>query len=58
MQGGFALIEAGCVRSKNTTNILIKNLLDSCESYHFKFDLYSFIWSKKNTVQELLDDVL
>ncbi|XP_011442564.3 putative ammonium transporter 1 [Magallana gigas] len=29
MQGGFALIEAGCVRSKNTTNILIKNLLDS-----------------------------
>ncbi|XP_062589068.1 putative ammonium transporter 1 [Saccostrea cucullata] len=29
MQGGFALIESGCVRSKNTTNILIKNLLDS-----------------------------
>lgn len=43
MQGGFALIEAGCVRSKNTTNILIKNLLDSCESYHFK-DLHFFIW--------------
>ena len=33
MQGGFALIEAGCVRSKNTTNILIKNLLDSCKFY-------------------------
>ncbi|CAH1799717.1 unnamed protein product [Owenia fusiformis] len=29
MQGGFALFEAGSVRSKNITNILIKNLLDS-----------------------------
>ncbi|XP_022238476.1 putative ammonium transporter 1 [Limulus polyphemus] len=27
MQGGFALLECGAVRSKNTTNILIKNLL-------------------------------
>lgn len=43
MQGGFALIEAGCVRSKTTTNILIKNLLDSCEFDNFKFDLHSFI---------------
>ncbi|CAH1780968.1 unnamed protein product [Owenia fusiformis] len=30
MQCGFALLECGAVRSKNTTNILIKNLLDSC----------------------------
>ena len=30
MQGGFALLEAGTVRAKNTKNILLKNLLDAC----------------------------
>ncbi len=28
MQAGFALVEAGLTRSKNTTNILFKNLID------------------------------
>ena len=29
MQAGFAFLEMGAVRSKNTTNILMKNILDS-----------------------------
>ena len=30
MQCGFALLEAGTVREKNTKNILLKNMLDAC----------------------------
>jgi Amt family ammonium transporter len=30
MQAGFAMVEAGFVRAKNTTNILMKNVLDAC----------------------------
>ena len=30
MQAGFAMLCAGCVRAKNTMNILLKNVLDAC----------------------------
>lgn len=30
MQLGFAMITAGSVRTKNTKNVLLKNLLDAC----------------------------
>lgn len=31
MQAGFSLMEAGLVRSKNATNILMKSTLDACK---------------------------
>jgi ammonia channel protein AmtB len=31
IQAGFAFLEAGSVRAKNTTNILLKNTLDTRE---------------------------
>lgn len=30
MQAGFALVESGSVRSKNTVNVLMKNYMDAC----------------------------
>lgn len=35
MQFGFALIEAGCVRSKNTINVAMKNMVDATFGFLF-----------------------
>ena len=37
MQAGFALVENGTVRSKNSKNILIKNMFDACAGAVFYF---------------------
>lgn len=44
MQLGFALVENGTVRSKNSKNILIKNLFDACAGA-LAFWLIGFGWA-------------
>jgi len=44
MQLGFALIENGSVRSKNSKNILIKNMFDACAGA-LAFWLVGFGWA-------------
>jgi ammonium transporter, Amt family len=43
MQAGFALIESGSVRSKNTINVLMKNYMDACLGGLVRFCLISCV---------------
>ena len=48
MQAGFAMLCAGSVSSKNTKNILIKNVLDACVgAIAFFIFGYGFAYGKK-----------
>ena len=42
MHAGFACLEAGSVRAKNTTNILMKNWADLCFGKFWKLNLETF----------------
>jgi Amt family ammonium transporter len=48
MHAGFACLEAGSVRAKNATNILMKNWADLCFGKLWRFNLVrGFSWQKK-----------
>jgi Amt family ammonium transporter len=45
MQAGFAMVAAGCVRTNNVQNTLLKNLLDACgASLGFYTVGYALAW--------------
>ena len=45
MQCGFAFMEVGLVRTKNTTNILLKSTIDACKYFSYiLFCLVSFVF--------------
>ena len=37
MQAGFAMVETGFTRAKNAGNIIMKNLMKTCQRYQIDF---------------------
>jgi len=57
MQTGFAMLCAGLVRSKNTKNILLKNILDACAgSLGFWVVGYAFAYGEANGGNPFIGD--
>ena len=54
MHAGFACLEAGSVRAKNTTNILMKNWADLCFGKFWKLNLECFRQSRSLKPEEYL----
>jgi ammonia channel protein AmtB len=49
MQAGFALIESGSVRSKNTVNVLMKTIwIPVLGDWYFGYLLWSNVWVESN----------
>ena len=51
MQAGFAMVAAGCVRTNNVQNTLLKNLLDACGAALGFYTIgYAFAWGGSTDV--------
>ncbi|PSN38276.1 hypothetical protein C0J52_19658 [Blattella germanica] len=50
MQCGFACLECGAVRSKNTTNIMIQNVMDVCNCVGYWLFGYALAYGEGNAV--------
>ena len=52
MQAGFAMVAAGCVRTNNVMNTLLKNLLDACGAALGFYSIgYAFAWGDHSTTE-------
>ncbi len=47
MQAGFAMVEAGFTRAKNTGNIIMKNLMDFCIGTVIYPDWFQFVTRRR-----------